>query len=71
MQKYDIATKLAAQVGESPLSNAECDWIIEAAKAGMMVSEDEAAALIGYVLGLARVSASNSVDAVRRAIDLQ
>ena len=65
-----MASALARQLGVSELSTADCDWIISAAKRGIMVSEEDAAALIGYLLGLANISPTSGEDQVARAIDL-
>jgi hypothetical protein len=70
VQKYEMAAALARQLAVSELTTADCDWIIEAAKRGIMVSEEEAGILIGYMLGTANISPSNCVDQVARAIDL-
>jgi hypothetical protein len=70
VQKYEMANALARQLNVSELTTADCDWIIEAAKRGIMVSEDEAGILIGYLLGQANISPSNCVDQVGRAVDL-
>lgn len=65
-----MAAALARQLQLSELTTADCDWIITAAKRGIMVSEEDAAALIGYLLGQAGISPTSTEDQVARAIDL-
>jgi len=66
-----MAAKLAKQLGLPELSNADCDWIVSAANRAIMVSENDAGPVIGYLLGLAGAtySISSLEDQVQRAID--
>jgi hypothetical protein len=64
-----MAQALAKQLQLPELNSAECDWIVTAANRGVMVSEEDAAAVIGYLLGQANISPTSCDDQVSRAIN--